>query len=79
MLWSNQEIIEFLRRLVPRAMSKPPLEDQKIAVLLDFETTGLDTDNDEVIELGIVKFSYSDYDEITAVVDTFSSFIHSAI
>ena len=25
-----------LRRLIPRAMSKPPLEDQNIAILLDF-------------------------------------------
>lgn len=42
--------------------------------LLDFETTGLDTTKDEVIELGMVKFSYSGRGEVTAVVDTFSSF-----
>jgi DNA polymerase-3 subunit epsilon len=63
-----------LRRLVPRALSKPPLDGSKIAVLLDFETTGLDTAKDEVIELGMIKFTYSDRGEITAVVDTFSSF-----
>jgi DNA polymerase III subunit epsilon len=63
-----------LRRLVPRALSKPPLDGSKIAVLLDFETTGLDTAKDEVIELGMVKFTYSDHGEITAVIDIFSSF-----
>jgi DNA polymerase-3 subunit epsilon len=63
-----------LRRLAPRALSKPPLSDSKIAILIDFETTGLNTSQDEVIELGMVKFSYSDRGEITAVIDTFSSF-----
>lgn len=63
-----------LRRLIPRGLSKPPAEDSKIGVLLDFETTGLDTARDEVIELGMVRFSYSDRGEVTAVVDTLSSF-----
>lgn len=63
-----------LRRLLPRALSGPPAEDCKIGVLLDFETTGLDTAKDEVIEIGMVKFTYSDVGEVTAVLDTFSSF-----
>ena len=63
-----------LRRLVPRTLTKPPPDNSKIAILLDFETTGLDTSRDEVIELGMVKFAYSDLDEVTAVLDTFSSF-----
>ena len=63
-----------LRRLIPRGLSKPPAEGSKRGVLLDFETTGLDTARDEVIELGMVKFSYSDRGEVTAVLDTFSSF-----
>ena len=62
-----------LRRLVPRPLSKPPLENSKIAIVIDFETTGLNTAQDEVIELGMIKFSYSDQGEVTAVIDTFSS------
>lgn len=63
-----------LRRLVPRGISKPPVEGAKIGILVDFETTGLDTSRDEVIEIGMVKFSYSDRGDVTAVVDTFNSF-----
>ena len=70
----QSEDYRVLRRLVPRALSKPPVEDFKMGILLDFETTGLDTTKDEVIELGMVKFSYSGRGEVTAVVDTFSSF-----
>ena len=36
----------------PRALSKPSLDDSKIAILIDFETTGLNTLVDEVIEIG---------------------------
>jgi DNA polymerase III subunit epsilon len=63
-----------LRRLVPRPLSKQPPEGSKIAILLDFETTGLNTLSDEVIELGMVKFCYSEAGEVTTVVDAFSSF-----
>jgi DNA polymerase III subunit epsilon len=38
-----------LRRLVPRTLSKPPPDNSKIAVVIDFETTGLDTAQDEVM------------------------------
>jgi DNA polymerase-3 subunit epsilon len=62
-----------LRRLAPRTLSKPPLDNSKIAIVIDFETTGLNTSQDEVIELGMVKFSYSDCGEVTAVIGTFSS------
>jgi DNA polymerase III subunit epsilon len=50
-----------LRRLVPRRPS-PALADQaeKIGIIIDLETTGLDHTRDEVIELGIVKFRYSE-------------------
>jgi DNA polymerase-3 subunit epsilon len=62
-----------LCRLVPRLLSKPPLDNSRIAIVIDFETTGLNTAQDEVIEIGMVKFSYSDQGEVTAVIDTFGS------
>jgi DNA polymerase-3 subunit epsilon len=48
-----------LRKLVPRpAFPSSYDERSKTAVILDVETTGLDTSKDEVIELGMVKFDY---------------------
>lgn len=75
----QSEDYRVLRRLIPRALSKPPAEDSKTGILLDVETTGLDTTKDEVIELGMVKFSYSSRGEVTAVMDTFSSFNQPSI
>jgi len=64
-----------LRRLVPRLPSTMPLgQDTRTAVLLDTETTGLDTRRDEVIELGMVKFDYLADGRIVGVRDIFSSF-----
>ncbi|MBP0616474.1 3'-5' exonuclease [Jiella mangrovi] len=65
-----------LRRLEPRpvlpgwtpAMKRP---DESIGVILDTETTGLDHSTDEIIELGMVMFTY-DANGIRDVVDVFS-------
>jgi DNA polymerase III subunit epsilon len=64
-----------LRRLVPRAMS-PPCTDQvcRAGVILDVETTGLDQQKDEIIELGMVKFDYLPDGRIVSLRDVFTSF-----
>lgn len=64
-----------LRRLVPRQPS-PPLADspEKTGIIVDFETTGLDFAKDEVIEVAMLKFRYSNCGEVTGVTGSFQSF-----
>ncbi|MHC2255752.1 DNA polymerase III epsilon subunit-like protein [Bradyrhizobium embrapense] len=64
-----------LRRLLPRTnFVSSGNHNTKTAVLLDVETTGLDQRNDEVIELGMVKFDYLPDGRIVRIRDVFSSF-----
>jgi DNA polymerase-3 subunit epsilon len=62
-----------LRRLPLRQLFSTPTEPTKVGILFDVETTGLDTASDEVVELGMVKFSYHSDGTVAAVLDTFSS------
>ncbi len=64
-----------LRRLVPRdAITSIPADQPiKVGVLLDVETTGLDTKTDEVIELGMIKFAYCPDGRVAHVIDCFGS------
>jgi DNA polymerase-3 subunit epsilon len=63
-----------LRRLVPRKCFTPSVDQStKTGILLDVETTGLDQQKDEVIELGMVKFDYLPDGCIVGLSDVFSS------
>ncbi|MDY0885437.1 3'-5' exonuclease [Dongia soli] len=63
-----------LRQLAPRPIvRRAPAVTEKIAVIVDVETTGLDHSKDEVIELAIVAVTYTDDGRIGDVIDTYSS------
>jgi DNA polymerase-3 subunit epsilon len=72
---ANSPDYRVLRRLTPRTVFAPSeAQATKNGILLDVETTGLDTQRDEVIELAMVKFTYLPDDRIAQITDTFSSF-----
>lgn len=64
-----------LRRLQPRPIVIPsvPLQGEKIAIIIDTETTGLDCTKDEVIELGMVAFTFDEEGRISDVIGTFNA------
>jgi DNA polymerase III subunit epsilon len=64
-----------LRRLVPRPPFTPSIgQHTRTAVLLDTETTGLDAQKNEIIELGMVKFDYFPDGRVAGVRDAFAAF-----
>ncbi|PVE21360.1 DNA polymerase III subunit epsilon [Microvirga sp. KLBC 81] len=64
-----------LRRLLPRSVvtSRMAVPGERLAVIVDTETTGLDHTRDEVIEIGMVAFSYDEDGRIGDVVGTFNA------
>ncbi len=64
-----------LRRLKPRPPAvEAPGSHARMALYVDVETTGLNTRQDEIIELAIVPFWYGPMGEILSVGEPFQSF-----
>lgn len=64
-----------LRRFRPRDQfaKLPNAKIKHTGVILDVETTGFDTNTDEIIEIGMIKFTYSDNGAIGEIVGSFNS------
>tara|TARA_R110002110_G_scaffold107589_2_gene269101 strand:- start:450 stop:1343 length:894 start_codon:yes stop_codon:yes gene_type:complete len=61
-----------LRRLKPRASLHTPVgSETRIGLFVDVETTGLDSETDEIIELAMLPFRYSLGGEVIEVLEPF--------
>jgi len=60
-----------LRRLQPRETFADRQDDTRIGIVLDCETTGLNPSQDEIIELGMLKFSFTSDGQVLRVLDAF--------
>lgn len=58
-----------LRKLIPRQIAASRrLEFQQFGVILDTETTGLNHRTDEIVEIGLVAFTFNDFGRIGDVI-----------
>ena len=63
-----------LRQLTPRVGAAPPPQTRtRLGLFVDTETTGLDTERDEIIELAMVPFTYGPEGEVYEVREPFQA------
>jgi DNA polymerase-3 subunit epsilon len=62
-----------LRRAELGPVESTSVSNDRIAVIVDTETTGLDVQRDEIIEIGMIAFSYDNAGEVGKVMGTFSA------
>lgn len=70
-----------LRRLKPRMEYTAGISgaETRTALILDCEATGLDTRRSELIELGMLKFTYQPDGSVGRVLDTFAAYNEPAV
>jgi len=79
-LIENSEDFRVLRRLPSPPRSDDVLDEERfVGVIVDVETTGLDHDIDEVIELGMVKFAFDRHGHVGAEFAVFQAFNEPSI
>lgn len=71
-----------LRRVEPRPLRPDRVphagSDRRLGIIIDTETTGLDHEKDEVIELAMLSFTYDDAGTILDTVGSFEGFQQSS-
>lgn len=75
----NYRLLQRIPATVPQAVfpmsCNAPMGDEQVLLIIDVETTGLNTNADSIIELGIVSASYSpSAKRITDILDAFSRY-----